>query len=405
LFLLRLIITAMRSLDANFLRSVLATLGVVIGVMAVISAMSIMEGSRKEILGKFENLGSNVLYVMPAYKKLSGRAVGIAETLRLRDIGVLRDECGEIELIVPVVGTGQIVKYFSKTAQVTVTGTTHELAIMSGYKMGSGRFISAEEANAENTTVVVLGYSVADKLFSGAEAVGRAIKIGNKGFRVIGVLQKQGAVGLDDVDDSAFIPVRTALKRVMRQKYLHRLAIKSRDPDKLTECEKQVRGILRRAHKIRPGEEEDFRIFNQEQMLQTFNEIEAIMAAVFYSIAGISLVVGGIGITNIMLVSVTERTREIGVRMAVGARRGDILFQFMVEALIISSVGGGGGILTGAMFAHGLEAILPGVIKTDIPMKVVVWAVAVAFAVGLVSGIYPAYKASRKDPVEALRYE
>lgn len=405
MFFFRLINTALRSLDANFLRSVLATLGVVIGVMAVISAMSILEGARKGILDKFQSLGSNVLYVTPKEKKLAGRIIGLAETLKPRDVTALKNDCSEIELITPIVYAPQILKYFRKSTQVTVKGTTHDYALLNGCKMSSGRFLSREESSAENSSVVVLGHSVADKLFSGIEPVGQPIKISNKGFRVIGVLKKQGAVGMDDVDNAAYIPVRTALKRVLRQKYLHRVAIKSRDPDKLTQCEAQVRKVLRRQHKIRPGEKEDFRIFNQQQSLNMLNQVTTIFAAVFYSIAGISLVVGGIGITNIMLVSVTERTREIGVRMAVGARRGDILFQFMVEALVISILGGAGGLLTGFMFSRGLEAIMPGVIETYTPPKVIVWALTVAVAVGLASGIYPAYKASRKDPVEALRYE
>ncbi len=404
MFFLRLIRTALRSLDSNFLRSVLATLGVMIGVMAVISAMSILEGARKDILGKFQKLGSNMLYVFPTEQKLSGRSVGLAETLRMKDIATIRNECPEVDLIAPLVYAPQILKYFRNSAQVAVKGTTHQYAEINDYKMSAGRFLSPEESNSENATVVVLGYSVADKLFQGASAIGRPIKVGNKGFRVIGVLQEQGAVGLDDVDDAAFIPVRTALRRVLRQKHLHRLTIKSRDPERLDECEQQVRKAMRIAHKVRPGEDQDFRIINQQQMLDQFNQASLIFAAVFYSIAGISLVVGGIGITNIMLVSVTERTREIGVRMAVGARRGDILFQFMIEALVISSIGGAGGLMLGWMFSHALGTILP-FVDTYTPPKVIVWAIGMAVFVGLISGIYPAYKASRKDPVEALRYE
>ncbi len=405
MFLLRLILTALRSLDANFLRSVLATIGVVIGVMAVISAMSIMEGSRKEILDKIEVLGSNVLYVMPSFIRRTGEMSGMAQTLRLRDVPKLKAECDEIAVIAPVVFAPQTLKYFRKTAQVTVEGTNADCPEIHGLELDSGRFFSREEANSESSTVVVLGSSVAEKLFAGADSVGRQIKIGNKGFRVIGVLAEHGAGAMGSVDDTAYIPVRTAMRRVLRVDQLHRLDIKSHDAEGLDECEKQVRGAMRRIHKIRPGEKADFEIYNQQQGLEAFNEINLITAAVFYSIAGISLVVGGIGITNIMLVSVTERTREIGVRIAVGARRGDILFQFIVEAIIISAIGGAGGILVGVMFAKAIEAIIPGMIHVYFPTKVIVTAVTVAATVGLISGIYPAYKASRKDPVEALRYE
>ena len=405
MFFLRLIMTAARSLDANFLRSVLAALGVIIGVMAVISAMSIMEGSRKQILDKVEVLGSNVLYVTPKYIRRTGLMSGTAETLRLKDIPKLKDECDQISVVAPVVAAQQTVKYFGKSARVNVQGTTTEGAEIHGLELESGRFLSREESDSESSTVAVLGYTAAEKLFSGADCVGRPIKIGNKGFRVIGVLKKHGAGGMGSADDTAYVPVRTAMKRLLRQKQLSRLDIKSRDAEGLNECEKQVTGALRRIHKIKAGQEADFTIYNQQQRLDLFKEVNLIMSAVFYSIAGISLVVGGIGITNIMLVSVTERTREIGVRIAVGARRGDILFQFMVEALVIGVIGGAGGLLLGVMFANVLEAVLPGIIHVHTPPKVVVTAIVVAIVVGLTSGIYPAYKASRKDPVEALRYE
>ncbi len=406
MFLLRLVIMALRSLDANFLRSVLAALGVVIGVMAIISAMSIMEGQSKEILDKFKALGSNVVYVVPKFIRRTGRIAGVAETLRLSDIPELEAECGdEIEAISPVVFMMQLLKYFTRTAQVSVRGTNAAFADMHSFELAAGRFFTEEEADSENANVVVLGQSVAEKLFAGTEPIGKPIKIGNKGFRVIGVLERHGAGGWANVDDSAYIPVRTALRRVLRQKQLGRIDIKGRSAETLDECEKRVRGVLRRVHRIRPGQEEDFEIFNEQRWMEAFKETSFIISAVFYSIASIALLVGGIGITNIMLVSVTERTQEIGVRIAVGARRGDILFQFMVEALIISTVGGAGGILMGLMFANGLEAVLPGVIQVYTPPKIILIAVGVAVFIGLASGIYPAYMASRKDPVEALRFE
>ena len=405
MFVLRLIITALRSLDANFLRSVLAALGVMIGVMAIISAMSIMEGQQEEILNKFQALGSNVIYVVPRFVMRTGKMGGVAETLKLKDIPKLHEECDLIDSIAPVVYLPQTLKYFNKSAQVTVRGTTVDFADMHSFEIDSGRFLSREESDAQNSTVVVLGFSVADKLFSGTDPVGRSIKVGNKTFRVIGVLKKHGAGSWGDVDDSAYIPVRTALKRVLRQKQLHRMDIRGKGPDTLKECERQIDGILRRLHRTRAGEKADFEIYNEQRWQDAFKESQLIMSAVFYSIAGISLLVGGIGITNIMLVSVTERTREIGVRIAVGAQQGDILIQFLVEALIISGVGGGGGILLGMMFGSALEAILPGMISVHTSASVIAWAVGVTMTVGLISGVYPAYTASRKDPVEALRFE
>lgn len=405
MFLLRLIIMALRSLDANFLRSVLAALGVVIGVMAIISAMSIMEGQKAEILGKFKALGSNIIFVVPSQIRRMGHYTGTAETLQLSDIPKIMDECQDVGGIAPVVYMPQLLKYFSRTAQAVVRGTNSDFAKMHSLEVESGRFFTEEESDSENAAVVVLGRSAAEKLFAGADPIGQAIKVGNKGFRVIGVLKRHGAGSWANVDDSAYIPIRTALRRVLRQKQLARLDVQGKNAQTLNELEKQIRGTLRRLHKIRPGQKEDFEIFNEQRWLEAFEETSLIISAVFYSIAGISLLVGGIGITNIMLVSVTERTQEIGVRIAVGARQGDILFQFMVEALIISAVGGAGGILMGMMFAGALEAILPGLIQVKTSAKVILTAVSVDVFVGLVSGIYPAYMASRKDPVEALRFE
>lgn len=405
MFLLRLIVMALRSLDANFVRSVLAALGVVIGVTAIISAMSIMEGQREEILGKFKALGSNILYVVPSHLRRMGHHTGTAKTLKMSDIAKIREECDGIQGVAPVVYMAQLLKYFKRTTQTVVRGTNTDFVGMHGLELESGRFFTPDESDSENATVVVLGKTVAEKLFAGADPIDRPIKIGNKGFRVIGVLEKHGAGSWANVDGSAYIPIRTALRRILRQKHLGRVDIQATDADKLDDLEKQVRGVLRRVHKIRAGQKEDCQVFNQQRWLDAFKESSLIISAVFYSIAGISLLVGGIGITNIMLVSVTERTREIGVRIAVGAKRGDILFQFMVEALIISGVGGVGGILLGVMFANILEAVLPGMIQVDTSAKVMATAVTIDVFVGLVSGIYPAFMASRKDPVEALRYE
>jgi putative ABC transport system permease protein len=202
-----------------------------------------------------------------------------------------------------------------------------------------------------------------------------------------------------------FIPIKSGLKRFFNQRHLNWLTIQVADQKDTEEVQKKVEAALRRAHRIRVGQSDDFEIFTQEEVMRQFNDVTVIFKIVFYSIAGISLVVGGIGIMNIMLVSVTERTREIGVRMAVGARRGDILLQFLVEAVIISLVGGAFGLLLGVMFADLLDKILQGMFKTEITINVVITALATITVVGIVSGLYPAFKASRLDPVEALRYE
>jgi putative ABC transport system permease protein len=237
------------------------------------------------------------------------------------------------------------------------------------------------------------------------DPVGQTVKVGEKAYRVLGVMEKKGSLGFLDADEAVYLPIEAGLKRFFNRKWLLRITVGIKDATRLEEVQKQVQRVLRASHHIRAGEDDDFRVFNQEESLQSFNQIMLIWKIVFYNIAGISLLVGGIGIMNIMLVSVTERTREIGVRMAVGARRGDILLQFLLEALIISFLGGAFGLLLGAMFADLLNKVVVQFFRTQITPMVMITAVATSTVVGVLSGIYPALKASRLNPVDALRYE
>jgi len=381
MFLLRLIRTAMRSLESNFMRSLLATLGVLIGVSSVVACMSILEGASNDIVKRFKSLGSNVLYVFPSSARIEGRTVGQSQTLTLKDIDYLTKELGdEIESIAPEALGSAPVKRFERSETYTIVGTSETYFHINGTK-------------------------VAKELFGGIDPVGQTVQISGASYRVIGVMEKKGNLGFVNADQTVFIPMEAGLKRFFNRKWLNRLTIAARDASQLEALQKQVKQTLRKAHDLRPGEPDDFDIFNQEEALQNINQAMMIFKVVFYSIAGISLVVGGIGIMNIMLVSVTERTREIGVRMAVGARRGDILIQFLVESLIISLLGGGFGVLLGAMFSDLLERVVVDLFKTEITLKVILASFITATAVGVFSGLYPAYKASRLDPVEALRYE
>jgi putative ABC transport system permease protein len=218
-------------------------------------------------------------------------------------------------------------------------------------------------------------------------------------------MQQRGNIGFLNADECVFIPIKSGLRRFFNRRWLNLMTVQVADQDRVEEVKKKVAAVLRRAHHIRVGQPDDFEVDTLEEVMRQVNEVTIIFKIVFYSIAGISLLVGGIGIMNIMLVSVTERTREIGVRMAVGARRNDILLQFLVEAVIISLVGGAFGLLLGMMFADLLDKILQGMFKTEITINVVITALATISVVGVCSGLYPAFKASRLDPVEALRYE
>jgi ABC-type antimicrobial peptide transport system permease subunit len=253
--------------------------------------------------------------------------------------------------------------------------------------------------------VCALGYGVAIELFGAMPAIGKTVKINGKSFIVVGVMEETGALGFTNVDEQVIIPLTTAMYRMFGQRYLTMLVVQCKDAENLVPCIDGVKRSLRAAHRIKPGEEDDFTVYTQEQIKQQFGDTAKIFAIVLYSIAGISIIVGAIGIMNIMLVSVTERTREIGVRIAVGARRFDILKQFLAEASTISLLGGGLGLLCGWAIANFMRTYTGGLVEAYTPMSIVYLAITIAILVGVASGIYPAIRAARLDPVQALRYE
>jgi putative ABC transport system permease protein len=406
MFYLRLVFTALRSLDTHFLRSLLATLGVLIGVGSVVACMSILEGATNEIIRNLTTLGSQLLFVQPAVARVEGRPVGAAQTLTVEDSQTLAQELpDDIEAISCEAIGPAVLKYYQKSDDFTVIAVTDQYFKIHEYVPLHGRTISKAEADDETKLVCCLGFKVAEELCSGMDPVGQTVKIRNAAYRVIGVMERRGNIGFFNADQCVYIPTKAGLKRFFNRNWLTWMAVKVTDQNRVDEIKSKVEAVLRRAHNVRVGQEDDFEIHTQEEVMRQVNEATLIFKIVFYSIAGISLVVGGIGIMNIMLVSVTERTREIGVRMAVGARRGDILLQFLVEALIISLVGGAFGLLLGMMFADLLDKILMGMFRTEITLNVVATALITITIVGVISGIYPAFKASRLDPVEALRYE
>ncbi len=406
LFYPRLFVTAMRSLNNHFLRSLLATMGVLIGVASVTASMSILEGASNKILSDFKSLGSNLLTVVPEAAQVQGRVVGIAQTLVPADGDVLLRELGDqVDEVAAVARGSATVRNFSKSKDYQVIATDDRYFRINAFETQEGRLFNRADVTDSMSRVVLLGATVASDLFGGMAPVGQSVKIRGNTYRVLGVMEERGNIGFMNADEAVYIPIKAALKRFFNRKFVDQLVVQGAEGVDLNELEKTIATILRREHNIRVGEKDDFRILNQQEALNNINSAALIFRVVFYSIAGISLVVGGIGIMNIMLVSVTERTREIGVRMAVGARRSDILLQFLAEALIISLLGGLFGLLVGWMMSDLIDKTLQGMFITEITTGVIVAALSVSTVVGVISGIYPAWIASRNNPVDALRYE
>ncbi len=385
------------------LRSLLATLGVIIGTGAVIAAVSVLEGAQKDVLDRFAALGADQVIIFNGSEQRSGRAVGVNSLVPQDAERIERDNEGVILATAPQIQNPAQVKYYEKNVNSTVLGTTDSYSRVNDYHAIEGRFLTREDVRAGGM-VCVLGYKVAEDLFGALPAIGKPVKINGKTFIVIGVMEERGTLGFMDVDNQVVIPLSTAMGRLFGKRYLTMMVAQCVEADRISECIDRVKRTLRSTHRIKAGTSDDFIVFTQEKLKQDFGQIAKIFGVVLYSIAGISIVVGAIGIMNIMLVSVTERTREIGVRIAGGARRFDILKQFLTEASIISLFGGALGVVCGWAMANFLSEFTQ-VLKTHTPPMIIVYAMAMALIVGIISGIYPAIRAARLDPVTALRFE
>ncbi|MBX7150919.1 ABC transporter permease [bacterium] len=398
------IITALTALRSNRLRSLLTMLGIIIGVGAVIAMVAIGEGSRRRINERLKNLGTNLLIVRPGAQSI-GRTVlaaGSSITLKLEDAETIKARSEWVQDYSPELSRNSQVKYENKNVNSSVIGTLTSYPNVRSFTIAQGRFFNEEELRARSK-VAVIGQTVADALFERVSPVGQIIKINSQNFYVIGLFEKKGSSGIQDQDDQIVIPLTTAQLRLFGLDYINSIAVMAKDNAPLEEVTFDIERALRRQHRLRSDQENDFNIRNMSDIVSTAQETSATLSILLASIAAISLVVGGIGIMNIMVVSVTERTKEIGIRKAIGAKRKDILAQFLIEALVICLLGGFIGIAMGIGTALFLESNAGWAIA--ITTDSIVLSFGLSIAIGIFFGFYPALKAAKSNVIDALRYE
>jgi putative ABC transport system permease protein len=395
---------ALKSLFANKLRSFLAMLGIIIGVAAVISMLALGSGAQAQVMERFSAMGSNLLIVRPGQRRGHGGVrIGTYQNLTLEDAQAIVAEVSSVKQLAPVVRGGAQFKYFNKNAQAMVIGSSITYFPIRNFTVERGRAFTEVEAE-RMARVAVLGSTTVENLFGeDADPIGETIKIKGINFRVIGVLKSKGDQGWYNPDDQAIIPYTTAMKQLLGTDRLREIDIQVTEGYDQTRAQEEVSAVLRRRHRIPAEKDNDFSIFNQAELIETVTDVTKTFTILLGSIAGISMLVGGIGIMNIMLVTVTERTREIGVRKAIGAKDRDILSQFLIEAVLMSGLGGVIGVALGVGGAKIVESALE--FETMVELSSVVLALSFSAAVGIFFGFYPARRAAKLDPIEALRYE
>jgi len=410
-------LTALHVLRANKMRSALTMLGVLIGVAAVISMVSLTRAEQAMVSESFESLGSNLIYVMPGAPSMGGMTgmsgmIGSSQTLTLEDAEAIARDAPSVAMVAPGTQTNAHVVAGREDVGAMIAGVTPEYQWVNNLTVAQGSFIT-ERDYIGRSRVVVLGSHLAETLFGSRDPAGQTVRIDGRQFKVIGVMEsKGGAFGLEDL--MAFIPLSTAQSTLMAQEVsslghsVQAISVQARSKEEINSAKEEITSILRQRHHIREGEEEDFTVISMEAVARIADQMYAIAELVMGAIAGISLLVGGIGIMNIMLVSVTERTREIGLRKALGAKRRDILTQFLTEAAVLSFCGGAIGIILGWVLVKIASLVIASMglpFPAIVPVDIIALAVGVAVFVGLVSGMYPAIRAARLDPIEALRHE
>ena len=396
-----------KQLAAHKLRTALALTGVVIGVSAVIIMVAIGNGAQEEVLSKIEAMGTNLLIVNAGQvQKSAGRQQirGTVTTLTLEDVEAIGRECSAVNAAAPLQSKKMQVKYGNLSTNTTVVGTTTEFQKVRNFYVATGAFFTDEE-NLASRRAAVLGQSVVNNLFEGRNPIGETIRIGKVPFEVIGVMESKGAdLNGFDQDDQIFIPIRTALRRVFNLTYINTINIQATNTETMGRAVAQITEMLRERHRLNKRQKpDDFTIQNQADLLEAQRETTDTFTMLIGSIAGISLLVGGIGILAIMLIAIRERTNEIGLRMAVGASRKDIVIQFVAEASILAVGGGIAGVVLGVIGS--LFVAVGTMWSISVSLSSILIAFGFSLIVGLFFGVYPARKASLLDPIEALRSE
>ncbi len=399
---------SLRSLRVNKMRSILTSLGIIIGVSAVIIMLSIGEGAKQRINKEISSMGSNLLMVMSGSTTSSGVRMGSGTqpTLTIKDSESIKKQCPSVLEVAPTVSQVQQLVFANQNWSTSVYGITQGYMPIRLWEIESGRGLTPEDL--KNTTkVAILGSTVSMNLFGDMDPINKTVRIGGMPFKVVGLLKSKGQNGMgQDQDDTVLIPITTAQKKLFGTDFpgmVKHISVQAVDAESLDDAEDEIKVLLRDRHNLGKSKDDDFSIRNFTQMLETAKQASNTMAILLGSIASVSLLVGGIGIMNIMLVSVTERTKEIGIRMAIGAKPMDIRIQFLVEALLLSLAGGAIGVIIGILGAKlvGLFSALTVIIS---PFSILL-SFGFSGLVGIVFGYYPAYKASLLNPIDALRYE
>ena len=405
--LFMIIRVAFRALVRNKMRAALTMLGIIIGVSAVIAMVSIGQGASASVQAQIESIGTNLLFVSAGAQNVGGVRSGTGDTgtntLTVEDLQAIKREVPSVSMVTPNVNARSQLVAGNMNWNTSVTGVSEEYPEIRKWPVASGSFFSDSDVRTA-ARVIVIGQTLADNLYPGTDPVGQDIRVMNLPFRIVGVMQKKGQDPQGrDQDDVAFAPYTTVQKKVLGRDRVQIAFVSAISQDATYTAQSQITELLRQRHKLTANEPDDFTVRNMTDVAEAANETSKTMTILLACIAGVSLLVGGIGIMNIMLVSVTERTREIGIRMAIGARSSAVRSQFLIESIVLSLTGGTVGIILGVAFSLVIPAFLGW--PTLVSMMAIVGSVLFSAAVGIFFGYYPARKAASLDPIEALRYE